>query len=596
MRQLQIRRALLMCALSLCLFYTTSAQTPSVKPAPTSTEVATKKPDADLDEIKQLLREQARELKNMRSLITEQSRTIDELRQRVERAENKSASPNTTLAASASDATNNTSQQQQSPRQQSQQDVPQNALPNKQSEASTGANDKTQAKKSTETIARQIGNINFSGELRLQYDSLYNQVSATPNEDNPLILGNNLSPRYRLRLRARLAMRGDIGKEFDWGLRLSTGSLSDIINSNQVLTDFYTRKQFSLDQAYLTWRPQRVPGLRLQGGKFDTPWTHTELTFDNDIQPEGVNETYAHEFKNSRVKNLTFVAWQLPFLERNSAFVRNPDNRISLDQSHRAGRDLALYGAQLRTRFDPTPKLSLTLSAADLYFSGTQFITPIQFFGNQLQLPVTVTLPANATTPAQTVTGLATIPRDLLVAGNGNLGLSTASNNATNRDGHLASGYNLVDLIGRVDYTRNHRLPLALIFNFVTNTQVRDVIAASPTAANIIQRNRENKGYWAELQAGQTKARGDYFFGYTFMRIEKDAVLTPFNYSEIAQQSDVRAQRLSFAYTVDPRVVFSVTGLFTQRANGLLGGFGATPVGSLNPATRRLQFDTTFRF
>jgi hypothetical protein len=33
-------------------------------------------------------------------------------------------------------------------------------------------------------------------------------------------------------------------------------------------------------------------------------------------------------------------------------------------------------------------------------------------------------------------------------------------------------------------------------------------------------------------------------FGYTFMRIEKDAVLTPFNFSDVTQQSDMRGHRM----------------------------------------------------
>jgi hypothetical protein len=42
--------------------------------------------------------------------------------------------------------------------------------------------------------------------------------------------------------------------------------------------------------------------------------------------------------------------------------------------------------------------------------------------------------------------------------------------------------------------------------------------------------------------------------------------------------------------------LLTLTGIITQRPNGLLGVFGATPQGSLNTPTTRLQFDTTFRF
>jgi hypothetical protein len=397
-------------------------------------------------------------------------------------------------------------------------------------------------------------------------------------------------------LRARFAVRGQIGKEFDWGIRLATGSYSNSISTNQTFTDFFNRKAFGLDQAYIAWTPSRLPGLRVQGGKFDIPWVRTEMTLDNDVQLEGFNEIYSRSFKGSTFKNLTFVAWQLPFLERNSGFVRNANGTVNIDESKRAGRDLALYGAQLRGRFDFSPTVSLTLAAADLYYSGTQFISPIQVFGSNLLIPVTVVIPATATTPAQTITTQVSIPRDLLVAGQGNLGLTTASNNAVNRDGRLSSGYNLIDLVGRLDLTRSKKYPIALLFNFVTNTQTHDVVIAGPGGANLFLKNNENNGYYAEIQAGRQKERGDLQFGYTFIRIEKDAVLTPFNFSDIFQQSDTRAHRVIFNYTADPRVVFSVIGIVTERPNGLLGVFGTTPPGSLNRPTTRLQVDTTFRF
>ncbi len=450
--------------------------------------------------------------------------------------------------------------------------------------------------KRVEARVAEIGPVKFSGDIRLRSESFFGLSNILASGSTPGALGNDLSPRHRMRLRARLAVRGTIGEEFDWGLRIATGGFADNISPYQTLTDFFNRKTFALDQAFITYKPRRVPGLRLQGGKFEPPWMSTDMTIDSDLQVEGLNESYSRSFKNSTVKDLTFVAWQLPMLERNSAFVRNLDGTINIEQSRRDGRDLALYGAQVRTHLEPNAKVALTLSIADLYFSGTQFISPVQVFGSQLLLPLTFTIPATGTTPAQIVTTQVSIPRDLLVAGNGNLGLTNASNNAVNRDGRLASGFNLVDMIGRLELKHSKRFPVTILLNFVTNTQTRDVVRTGPGGADLIVPNNENNGFWGEVQVGSTKARGDMLFGYTFLRVEKDAVLTPFNFSDVTQQSDMRAHRLAFAYAVDPRVIFSIAGIVTQRANGLLGPFLPTPPGSLNRATTRLQFDTVFRF
>jgi hypothetical protein len=444
--------------------------------------------------------------------------------------------------------------------------------------------------KKVESSVSQLSSIKFSGDIRLRSESIFGQSNILASGANPLALGNELTPRHRMRLRARLTMRGSVNEEFEWGLRFASGSMADNISTNQTFTDFFNKKPFSLDQAFITYKPRKVQGLRLQGGKFEPPWTATEMTIDNDLMVEGFNESYSHTSKNSVLKDVTFVAWQLPMLERNSAFVRNADGTVNVDQSGRGGRDLALYGAQLRTRLEPSSKVALNLSIADLYFSGTQLISPVQVFGSSLQLPVVISLPGGGT-----VTSQVSIPRDLLVGGNGNLGLTTASNNATNRDGRLASGFNLVDLIARLELRYSKRFPVTVIADFVTNTQTHDVVTALGTT-EIILPNHENNGLWAEVQVGQTRAKGDMQFGYTFMRIEKDAVLTPFNFSDVSQQSDMRGHRFGFSYAADPRVIFTVTGIITERLRGLLGPFVPTPPGSLNRATTRLQFDTTLRF
>ncbi|HEY5884519.1 MAG TPA: putative porin [Pyrinomonadaceae bacterium] len=445
--------------------------------------------------------------------------------------------------------------------------------------------------KKVESTVSALGNIRFSGDIRLRSESLFGNSNNLASGANPLALGNALSSRHRMRLRARLAVRGSISEEFDWGLRFASGSFPDTISTNQTFTDFFNRKPFSLDQAFIIYKPKKLPGLRLQGGKFELPWTATEMTIDNDLMVEGFNESYSRTSKDSVLRDITFVAWQLPMLERNSAFVRNADGTINIAESRRGGRDLAMFGAQLRTRFEPTSKIALNLSIADLYFSGTQFISPVQVFGSLLQLPITIALPGGGIATSQV-----SIPRDLLVAGNGNLGITTASNNATNRDGRLSSGFNLIDMIARLELKHSERFPVTMIANFVKNTQVHDVIAAGPGGTEIVIPNKEDQGFWGEIQVGQTRAKGDMQFGYTFMRIEKDAVLTPFNWSDVTQQSDMRGHRFVFSYAADPRVVFTVIGIVTQRASGLLGPFVATPIGSLNRDTTRLQVDTTLRF
>src|SRR6266550_5515233 len=123
--------------------------------------------------------------------------------------------------------------------------------------------------KKVEARVSEIGAIKFSGDIRLRAESIFGQSNSLTNGDNPAVLGNDLSPRHRMRVRARLQMRGPINDEFDWGLRLATGSFADSISTNQTFTDFFNRKPFALDQAFITYKPKHAPGVRLQGGKFE---------------------------------------------------------------------------------------------------------------------------------------------------------------------------------------------------------------------------------------------------------------------------------------------------------------------------------------
>lgn len=567
-----------------------------------------------LEEMRQQLREQREELDELRAALKEQSRMIGELRSRVEHTEQlaaRTADATQTAGVSLRDAAYdaNASGPGLSVETSAAQDSKLEERVSKMEKQSA------QTSKTTEAVAKQIGSMTFGGDFRFRYESFYGQQNALASAETPGAFGNPLSTRQRMRMRARFSVAGKIGDEFEWGLRLATGSYADVISTNQTLTDFFNRKPFAVDQAFITYKPKQLQSERgafqLQAGKFDTPWTRTEMTWDNDISPEGLNEKYTYTFDKKRaVKNVALVAWQLPLLERNSAFVLGTDGGVDLSASGRAGRDLALYGAQASTEV-ASKSLSLKLYASDLYFSGTQFITPAQVFGTNISFPVTFTIPASGTTPARTITTQVSVPRDLLVAGNGNLGLSLANTNAVNRDGRLSSGYNLVDLIARLDYRRVYdgdkqtHWPVMLLFNFVTNTQTHDVVTAGPTGADVLLPNREGQGYWAEVRfgrdivsprRGEPVSRGDLMFDYTLTRIEKDAILSPYNGSDLGLSTDARIQRLMVGYALDPRVAVTLTGFFTQRPTGLLGVFGQTPPGSLNRTQTRLQFDTIFRF
>ena len=164
------------------------------------------------------------------------------------------------------------------------------------------------------------------------------------------------------------------------------------------------------------------------------------------------------------------------------------------------------------------------------------------------------------------------------LTGNQNGALGTTNRIVRNAAGTpigFQAGFDLVDFLGNLTWQASGRFPVTFTFDFVHNAtdRVRD----------------EKNGYWVGGQVGQAREKGDFLFGYYFTRIEQDAVLVPFNFSDILA-SNSRAHMPTFAYQVANGVTLQWTGLFSQRVN---------PVVLNSPFNRflnRMQFDVIYKF
>jgi hypothetical protein len=167
--------------------------------------------------------------------------------------------------------------------------------------------------------------------------------------------------------------------------------------------------------------------------------------------------------------------------------------------------------------------------------------------------------------------------------GSGLTGLQNGALGTTNRIirnaagqpvGFLA-GFNLVDVFGNLTWQVTNRFPLTFTVDYVHNAtgRVRD----------------EKDGYWVGAQVGQARERGDWLFGYTYTRIEQDAVLVPFNFDDILS-SNSRAHMPTMSYQLASGVTVQWTGAFSQRVNKVV---------LLSPENRylnRMQFDVIYKF
>ena len=389
----------------------------------------------------------------------------------------------------------------------------------------------TEAQKKIDELYKKFGAIRVSGDLRFRAETFRNQGFDALTES---------ADRNRLRVRARLALDGTINKNFDWGMRLASGIFTDPISTNQTLTDFFERKPFALDRAFVRYdsKTDKV-GLQLVAGKFEPTFRRTQMVWDDDLNVEGASEAVYFKTK-SPLRQIKFVAFELPF------------NEVS------GGKDGVLYGGQAQTDWQFSHVVSANVNLG--YYDWNHVDQVLLGLGAL----------------ATQVNG--GIFNGSAVTGNQNGALGTTNRiikNAAGQPVGFLAGFNLVDVLGNLTWQATGRFPVTFTFDYVHNAtnRVKD----------------EKNAYWVGAQVGQAKEKGDWLFAYYFTRIDQDAVLVPFNFSDILS-SNSRAHMPTVAYQIANGVTLQWNGLFSQRANKVV-------LTSLdNRYVNRMQFDVIFKF
>jgi len=129
------------------------------------------------------------------------------------------------------------------------------------------------------------------GDVRIRQEGFYNQPKSKTAGGSPI------HARNRTRFRWRLGLKYAYSEELGATIRLASGNPDDPISTNETLEGNFTRKNVNLDWAYLTVAPGKSFGIRpglltINAGKFPNPMFRvSEMVFDEDLSPEGFNET-----------------------------------------------------------------------------------------------------------------------------------------------------------------------------------------------------------------------------------------------------------------------------------------------------------------
>ncbi len=394
--------------------------------------------------------------------------------------------------------------------------------------------DVSETKKSTEGRLRALGNFSFSGDLRIRYEPFFGGgplASPAPPD------------RHRERFRLRFNANAKFSEEFSGGMTIASGDPGDPISTNQTFTNFFQRKPILIDKAFVTYTPRWFKPLSVTGGKWGYTWYHTEMTWDNDLNPEGVSEAVSFNLKTPMLNRIALLAYQTAF------------NEVS------GGPDSAMYGGQLQTSWKLHDRLKFSGNVAYYHYRNPDSIAANQG-------------------PGTGSTGL--------LAGNNN----TNAFGVINGSRVFASKFGILDTIARFDLdTRISRFPLMLLLNFAQNTQACQNSGAF-TAAGVtppVCNPRDRQAYWAEVQFGRTQEQGEMRLGYTFIRIEREAVVSAFSFSDLRQATNVANHRVEYAYQAYKNITLSFTGLIGRQLVT-----AATP--ARERFLKRFQFDVIYKF
>jgi len=425
--------------------------------------------------------------------------------------------------------------------------------------------------RSLEREIQALGPLHFSGDVRLRAEPIFGGPSDSSLD------------RARARIRVRFNANANLGSQFRTGISLASGDVNDPTTTNQTLTGFYTRKVVALDQGFVEFTPNQFKNLTVIGGKFRYPWFNTELTWDKDLNPEGVAATLGFKINTPILKKIAIIGFDLPFAE--VARTSTTDKRITQQTT---------YGGQLQTAWQLGSRVQIGAFSGFYDFRGADAVALALAKANSKnpQTPLVGSLPLASGNPVQnstyTTTGTTVITIDDTAYPTG----VTAVTNA-----QFASQFSLFDNLVKVDIkTGNDRFPLSFVGDYVQNMEAcSNLVHIAPVpdntatttykqAVNSPCRSSSRRGYWAEGRVGRLQQKNDLQFGYTHLYIEREAVLGNFNYSDIRQGTNVTQHRFDFFYMFEKNVQLGFTALVGR------------PLASTEPWLTRLQFDTVFVF
>jgi hypothetical protein len=420
-----------------------------------------------------------------------------------------------------------------------------------------------------------LGRFRWSGDIRVRYDGIFQTYAGCT--------GVNCADRNRPRFRLRLGLEGKLNEDFYGGAYMGSGAnvnavanFSDPTSLNETFNTFFERKAIGIDRAWITYQPQAHKWLQMTGGKFAYTWQRTQLTFKNDVNPEGFDTKVSYDFNNPVFKNINAQGMVLFFNEVAKGVDSNaPGAQI-------AGK-LQFFG----TRWTMTP------SYTALNWNGADSIAQAEFPVPVCNTPASTNcLPQPLTTAFATPINAPLVPPIQTLNPGPFTNASRIAGTGTGQKRAFVSGFFYNDFIlDNTFLTPWTRFPWRVLGEYEQNNRARLNVGLAPS--------KQDKAYWFETSLGQLKNKNDILIGYSFDRIEQDAVIAPFNDNDQRAPTNVLQHKFYFNWLMRANTTATFTWYVGHTLNrNLQNAALATglPAGRQDPWMNRVQLDLLYKF
>jgi hypothetical protein len=346
---------------------------------------------------------------------------------------------------------------------------------------------------------------------------------------------NTQENRTLFRLRARLGVKATIDDWISTDIRLATGNDTSPVSENQTLGQGSNFGKYAiwLDRAYVTLQvPPRAldPGTSVQAfvGRMPNPFWTTNLLYADDLNFDGAALALAAPVGGG----VTLWGTGGAFVAYNTTFNYGIDSTFTTDGTGLPSRDKYLFAGQVGADYKPTPDILTKAAVGLFYYQNIQ--------GEESAL-CTISLSSDVCSTDNSVPQFAQFGNSYFPIRNIN------QTTGLNQNGYitdpqyygLASGFNVLDLHGRVDYTKYDPVDVQLEGEFVKNLAFNEGKVAAKGPVNNLQPNTNayaggDTGWMVKTVIGKPEIvrlnEWNFVIGYKYL--ESDAVVDGFTDSD----------------------------------------------------------------